>query len=332
MHFIVLIAVASVPVGLLIGLTGAGGGSLTTPMLILLFHVTTASAVSSDLIASALMRPLGAVVHLRRQTVNLALVGWLSLGSVPAAVTGAALMHRMSRSVTFNRESTMILGALLIAGALALVRRIFDERRRSFTRETPASRGSSDHSMHSIIISRPLTTVAAGMFVGLGVAMTSVGAGALTMVFLLALYPELGQRELVGTDLAQAVPLTAAAAVGSILFWHVDLPLAGSILLGGVPGVGIGAAVSSRTSTRAIQPLIAIAILFAGLECLRLNELLLVVVVTFTTIALLILALGRPSSGSRLKTPLRSARNPIGCDQIPVEPSITSRNRSAWPL
>src|ERR1700758_5275632 len=124
------IVLGSAVVGLLVGLTGAGGGALMTPMLILLFGVSPSAAISSDLVAAVLMRPVGAAVHLRRRTVNLALVGWLAIGSVPGAFFGAYLLHLMGVGKSAQTEIEVILGTALLVGAAAMVVRAFLRRRK----------------------------------------------------------------------------------------------------------------------------------------------------------------------------------------------------------
>jgi len=293
------IALASAPVGLLIGLTSTGGGALLTPMLVVLFHVKSATAISSDLVASVFIRPIAAAVHIKRQTVNYALVGLLSLGSIPMAFVGAELRHQMTRSVDFNRVTAILLGLMLITGALVLCARDFREKRQVYDETTLQDRFRRDTSIAKPFTARPFLTLAIGMFGGICVAMTSVGAGAVMIALLVLVYPALNARHLVGTDLAQAVPLTLAAAIGSLLFSHVNLSLAGSIMLGGVPGVAIGAAISSRAPTRAIQPLVALAIFFSGLKFLWLNDLLIAMLLVLAAITLPVLEFRNRRSRAR---------------------------------
>src|SRR5947209_13663846 len=131
MHIDPYIVLGSAIVGLLVGMTGAGGGALMTPMLILLFGVTPSTAISSDLVAAVLMRPLGAAVHLRAGTVNLRLVKWMVIGSVPAAFLGAYLLHLMGHAKTAQHHIEVALGAALLAGAGAMVLRFALDRRRN---------------------------------------------------------------------------------------------------------------------------------------------------------------------------------------------------------
>ncbi len=238
-------------VGLLVGLTGAGGGALMTPMLILLFSVKPAAAISSDLVAAVVMRPVGALVHLRRGTVNLRLVGWMVLGSVPAAFLGTWLLHEMGNGT----DVEIALGAALLAGAAAMMFRSLLDRKS----------GPRNGAVRQTAV-RPAPTVLIGVAGGLIVGMTSVGSGSLMIVLLLFTYPLLSAGQLVGTDLAQAVPLTAAAALGALAFGHVEFGVTGSIIVGSVPAVLIGAMLSSRAPDRFIRPVITFVIFASGLR------------------------------------------------------------------
>jgi uncharacterized membrane protein YfcA len=243
-------------VGLLVGMTGAGGGALMTPMLILLFGVTPSTAISSDLVAAVVMRPIGAAVHLRRGTVNRGLVGWMVLGSVPMAFLGAYLLHVMGNSKTAQQNIEVALGAALLVGAAAMLLRYALDRRAGQTRS-----GVIEH-----ISPRPLWTVAIGMLGGVVVGMTSVGSGSLMIVLLLFVYPVLGANQLVGTDLTQAVPLTLAAALGALAFGHVQVGVTISVILGSVPAVLVGSLVSSSAPDRYVRPAITFVIFASGLK------------------------------------------------------------------
>jgi hypothetical protein len=257
MHIDPYIVLGSAVVGIFVGMTGAGGGALMTPMLILLFSVKPSSAITSDLVAAIVMRPVGAAVHFRQGTVHRGLVRWMVLGSVPMAFLGAFLLHAIggnSKSAQTNVEQ--ILGTALLIGAAAMVLRYYLDSRSGQTR---AAR------VHDII-AKPLPTLAIGMIGGLIVGMTSVGAGSLMIVLLLFLYPTIGANQLVGTDLSQAVPLTLAAAIGAVIFSHVDLGVTGSLILGSVPAVLVGSLVSSRAPDRYIRPVIGFVIFASGLK------------------------------------------------------------------
>src|SRR5256714_1103543 len=236
MHIDPYIVLGSAIVGLLVGMTGAGGGALMTPMLILLFGVTPSTAISSDLVAAFVMRPIGAAVHLRAGTVNLRLVRWMVIGSVPAAFLGAYLLRVMGNAKSAQPNIERALGIALLAGAGAMVLRFFLDRR-SGQRRTGL--------VHDVV-PRPTLTVAIGVIGGLVVGLTSVGSGSLMIVLLLFVYPAIGANQLVGTDLTQAVPLTLAAALGALAFGHVEFGITGSLILGSLPAVLVGSLSSSR--------------------------------------------------------------------------------------
>jgi uncharacterized membrane protein YfcA len=242
-------------------MTGAGGGALMTPMLILLFGVTPSTAISSDLVAAVLMRPFGAAVHLRRGTVNRGLVGWMVLGSVPMAFLGAYLLHLMGNSKSAQSHIEIALGVALLVGACAMVLRYVLDRRSGQTRAA-----SIEH-----VTPHPLRTVAIGMLGGIIVGITSVGSGSLMIVLLLFVYPMLGANQLVGTDLTQAVPLTGAAALGALAFGHVEIGVTISLVLGSVPAVLIGSLVSSSAPDRYVRPAITFVIFASGLKYVGLS-------------------------------------------------------------
>jgi uncharacterized membrane protein YfcA len=237
-------------------MTGAGGGALMTPMLILLFGVKPGSAISSDLVAAVVMRPVGAAVHMRAGTVNLRLVRWMVLGSVPAAFLGAYLLRLMGHSRAAETKIETALGAALLVGACAMGVRFLLDRRGGFSRTGAVGQ----------IRVRPAATVAIGVIGGLIVGFTSVGSGSLMIVLLLFLYPTITAGQLVGTDLTQAVPLTLAAALGALVFGHVDFGVTASLILGSVPAVLIGSLLSSSVPDRFVRPVIAFVIFASGLK------------------------------------------------------------------
>jgi uncharacterized protein len=255
-HIDPYIVLGSAVIGFLVGMTGAGGGALMTPMLILLFGVQPGAAISSDLVAAVVMRPIGAAVHLRQRTVNLRLVGWMVLGSVPMAFLGAYLLHLMGHAKSAQKNIELALGVALLVGAAAMVLRYVLDRRNGQER-TGVVHG---------IVPRPLPTIAIGMIGGIVVGMTSVGSGSLMIILLLFLYPMLGANQLVGTDLSQAVPLTVAAALGALAFGHVEFGVTTSLIIGSVPAVFVGSLLSSSAPDRYIRPVITFVIAASGLK------------------------------------------------------------------
>lgn len=262
MHVDLWVAVAGAIVGFVVGLTGMGGGALMTPILVLLFRVDPLAAVSSDLVASFVMKPVGGGVHLRRGTVNRSLVGWLVAGSVPCAFLGVLVLKALGDGQTVEDRLEVLLGAaLLMASASMVAKAVLSTRR---LRAGQAVHGGGTHA----ITVRPVATLAVGALGGLIVGMTSVGSGSLIIVMLLALYPSLRASELVGTDLVQAVPLVGSAALGHLLFGDFELALTTSLLVGALPGVYVGARVSSKAPDGVIRPALIVVLVMSGLKLL----------------------------------------------------------------
>jgi uncharacterized protein len=254
----VLVSVAGFIVGFIVGLTGMGGGALMTPIMVLVFGVQPLAAVSSDLMASLVMKPVGAGVHLRHGAVNKRLVAFLCIGSVPAAFSGVLILNALDNGSEFqNRLKTMLGIALLLAAASMVAKNIVDSRRGRLT-VTPVDQ----------IRVRPVLTVLIGAFGGLMVGLTSVGSGSLIIVLLLLLYPMLSAKALVGTDLVQAIPLVGAATLGHLLFGDFQLGLTVTLLLGALPGVYFGAKVSTRAPDQVIRPVLILVLLISALKLL----------------------------------------------------------------
>jgi len=252
------IALAGLGVGFIIGLTGMGGGALMTPVLVILFHVPASSAISSDIVASFFLKPIGGGVHIRRGTVNWTLVRWLAMGSVPAAFLGSYVIDQVA-SQGVEDDIKQILGVVLLLAAAAMLVKIAVQSRR----------GPVPDVMMDQRLVRPLPTVLIGVFGGFMVGLTSVGSGSLMIVLLMLLYPTLSSREMVGTDLVQAIPLVGAAAIGHLLFGNLALGLTLSVLVGAMPGVYLGAQVSSRASDRYIRPVLVAVLAISSLKLLN---------------------------------------------------------------
>ncbi len=294
------IVLGSAVVGFLVGLTGAGGGALMTPMLILLFSVKPSTAISSDLVAAVFMRPFGAVVHMTKKTVNFSLVGWMVTGAVPMAFLGSYLLHLLGHAKTSQANIEKALGAALLVGAAAMVIRYFLDRRGGQERKAV---------VHDLVV-KPVPTILIGMVGGLVVGMTSVGSGSLMIVMLLFLYPMLGANQLVGTDLTQAVPLTAAAALGALAFGHVQFSVTTSIIIGSIPAVIVGSFFSSRAPDKYIRPAITFVIFASGLKYAGLGTSALgwVLCATLLVAGAIWLAYARPwQNGARTTAPIAPA-------------------------
>jgi hypothetical protein len=259
-------ALAAFGVGIVVGLTGMGGGALMTPVLVLVFGVPPLTAVSSDLVASAVMKPVGASVHLRRGTVRMDLVGWLCIGSVPAAFCGVLVARALGQGQNVQDLIQKALGIALIIAALGLLIRAY-MRLVERARVRDGHLGPAPQGPPTVRV-RPIPTVLVGALGGLFVGMTSVGSGSLIIIALMGLYPGLRASELVGTDLVQAVPLVASAAFGHILFGDFKLSLTTSLLVGAIPGTWIGAHLSSRLPGGIIRRALAFVLLASALKLL----------------------------------------------------------------
>lgn len=275
------LVVAAFCVAIVVGLTGMGGGALMTPALVLIFGVPPLAAVSSDLVASAVMKPIGSWVHWRNKTVNLRVVMWLVVGSVPAAFCGVLILKWMGPGQSVQIGVKLALGvALLVSATLLAVRsylKMVERAKKRSGRLLP--KPASELPPHI----RPVPTIILGIIGGLIVGMTSVGSGSIIIIGLMMLYPALKANQLVGTDLFQAVPLVASAALGHAFFGDLDLGLTLPLLIGSIPGVYLGAQLSSRLSGGFIRRALAFVLLASGLKMLDVSN--------QTTAVILILAL-----------------------------------------
>ena len=260
------LALGGLLVGTVVGLTGMGGGALMTPILVFFFGADPLTAGSSDLVASVVMKPAGALVHLRRGTVNLGLVGWLTLGSVPSAFAGAWFISQQPRGEDLDATLQTLIGlALLVSSAGLVVRALYQ----MYRNRLPLGEGPGPMTRPNVVV-RPLPTVLLGAVAGFVVGITSVGSGSIIIVVLLLMYPRLKASSLVGTDLTQAIPLVASAALGHILFGSFSMSVTTSLLLGALPGAVIGAQISSRAPGGIIRRVLAVLLLGSGLRLLGL--------------------------------------------------------------
>jgi uncharacterized protein len=262
-----IVALAGLLVGFVVGLTGMGGGALMTPILVLLFKIEPLAAVSSDIVASMIMKPIGGGVHFKRGSVNKELVKWLVMGSIPSAFLGVVLLKTFGHGPTLQALVKNALGVALLVVACGLVVRPLLTR----------SRKPGDSMMPLQV--KKVPTLLIGIAGGLIVGLTSVGSGSLMIILLLMLYPSFKLSELVGTDLVQAVPLVASAALGHILFGDFKLALTASILVGAIPGVFIGAQLSSRAPDHLIRPALIIVLLASASKLLGASNVVAIVAV-----------------------------------------------------
>lgn len=254
------VLVVAFGVGIVVGLTGMGGGALMTPALIAL-GINPAAAVANDLVAASVSKSVGAAVHWRSGSPNLRLAGLLIAGSVPTAFAGGFIVSAVGDEVARTDFLTNAIGAalLLAAGSYAL---------RIYLQLGHVANGNVTH--HDDPHIRTIPTVLVGAVGGLLVGITSVGSGSLIMVTLLILYPRLSAVRLVGTDLLQAVPLVMAAAVGHVLTEGVDWEVLLPLVVGGTPGTVLGARIARTIQQSVIRRGIFVVLTVTGLKLLGL--------------------------------------------------------------
>ena len=245
-------------VGILVGMTGIGGGSLMTPMLILVFGVTPVTAIGTDLAYAAVTKTVGGYKHLRQKTVDLTLSSWMALGSVPAAIGGVYVLTLLEEWLGHDFEDAVIAilaGALLLTGAATLVRAFL---KRMHERERETIEMERRHKLAAVVL---------GLCVGFVLGVTSAGSGALIAVGLILLF-RLAPQRVVGTDVFHAAILLWAAGLAHVIAGNVDFGLAGTILLGSVPGVWLGSHWSVRVEPAVLRTTLAVVLIGAGLALL----------------------------------------------------------------
>ena len=276
MHIDLAMSVAGLIVGVIVGLTGMGGGALMTPILVLFFHTNPAAAVSSDLVASLFMKPIGGTIHWRRATVHKGIVKWLLAGAVPAAFAGVFVINALGGKTAADRIKVLLGIALVIAFAAMVLR----EFAHSGADATDEGLSNPVHRVATLIV---------GVVGGLIVGMTSVGGGSIMIVALMWMYPRLSNRVLVGTGLVQAIPLVASAALAHLLFGDVQFGVTTSLLIGAIPGVYVGAQISSRTTASWLRPILAAVLLASAMKLLSAPSLVTGAVAVIAALVLLVL-------------------------------------------
>jgi len=247
-------------IGVLVGMTGMGGGSLMTPLLILIFGIQPTTAIGTDIFYSAITKTVGGWRHFRMKTVNMDLVKWLAIGSVPAAVIGVALVSVLEKQVGEDRLDSLVYavlgGTLLMVGIVTLaraliLRNLVDERDR-----------------FQVERRHKVAAVAIGATTGFVIGITSAGSGTVIAILLIAVY-RLSPKKVVGTDVFHAAVLLWAAGIAHWIGGNVDFVLAGNILIGSVPGVIVGAALSDRAPQGFIRTALGIVLVGSGIVTIQ---------------------------------------------------------------
>lgn len=245
-------------VGILVGITGVGGGSLMTPLLVVLFNVHPATAVGTDLLYAAITKSAGTVVHGANKTINWTIVSVLGMGSVPAALITLYLLSGIDRKsigavslITYSLGWMLFLTAFLLLFRNAIVERVAEWRQ-----------GKPPVSASTVKV----LTFILGVLLGTLVTLTSVGAGALGVTVLLMLYPRLQIRDIVGSDIVHAVPLTLVGGIGYWMIGEIDWMMLISLLIGSIPGIIIGSHLAPRMPDRLIRPFLATTLALVALK------------------------------------------------------------------
>lgn len=255
------LALGGLIAGVMVGLTGMGGAALVTPMLVLIFGINPAAAVSSDVVASAIMKPVGAWVHIRAKTVHWGLVGWLSAGSIPGVLLGTLIFAKVLNTDEASDTIRTWIGWVLILALAAMIAKNFIAARAKRIRGEQPQQGTD-------MPVKVMRTMLLGFFVGAIVGMTSVGSGSLIVTVMLLLYPLLRPSILVGTDLTQAVPMLVAGAIAHAGFGDISIAVVVSLLIGQIPGIYLGARLSSRYDGHRLRWLLMIVLAATAIKLL----------------------------------------------------------------
>ncbi len=254
------IIVFGLGIGVLVGMTGMGGGSLMTPLLILIFGIQPTTAIGTDIFYSAVTKTVGGWRHLKMKTVNMELVKWLALGSVPAAVTGVAIVSVLENQIGEDRLDSLVYavlgGTLLMVGIITLARALI---LRNLVDERDRFEVERRHKVAAVLI---------GATTGFVIGITSAGSGTVIAILLIAVY-RLAPKKVVGTDVFHAAILLWAAGIAHIIGGNVDFTLAANILIGSVPGVVIGAALSDKAPQGFIRTALGLVLVGSGIVTIQ---------------------------------------------------------------
>ena len=263
LHINPLYSFSGLVVGMLVGLTGVGGGSLMTPILVLLFRVHPATAVGTDLLYAAITKSVGTAIHGGKRTIDWRIVGLLALGSIPATLLTLWAIQTYGKSDAMSHMITLFLGYALFVTALLLVlrgliRRYAEKHQQS--EDTPKAEQKAANGR------RALLTIVTGVVLGFLVSLSSVGAGALGVTALILLYPRLPIVRIVGSDIAHAVPLTFLAGMGYFFIGKVDPNMLLALLIGSIPGIIAGSFLAPKVPEAVLRWILAIVLTLVGLK------------------------------------------------------------------
>ena len=250
-QFNTLYVVSGFAVGILVGLTGVGGGSLMTPLLTALFGIAPSVAVGTDLAFAAITKGAGTVIHRVKGNIEWRIVGLLSAGSLPASILTSIVLHALhvEKAAPKSGPDMFIRWSIAICVMLTVTVLLFKPKLLAFLERNP-----------QLVLqgrSRDIATVIAGLMLGTLVTISSIGAGAIGATILIMLYPTLKSAEIAGTDIAHAVPLTAVAAIGHASLGTLNWPLLGALLIGSIPGISIGSFLSRSVPEKMLRGVLA---------------------------------------------------------------------------
>jgi uncharacterized membrane protein YfcA len=268
------ISLVGLLIGFLVGLTGMGGGSLLAPIMILVFHIPPVWAIGTDIAYSTVTKAVGSIVHIRQKNVNFKVVLWLAIGSVPATLLSVGFVQYLRKHYadTINGVILHALGFTLITVAILLIIKPFVmkhiERKNLEAQKQAALRGEVLVEGNSAWerYYRPVLTALIGAIVGFLVGLTSVGSGTLIIVSLAFMFPRLGPKELVGTDIFQAFMLLASGVIGYLTAGTINWTLVMLLLIGSLPGVLLGSRLSKYIPDRYMRPVLATVLAISGLK------------------------------------------------------------------
>ena len=239
-------------VGLLVGLTGVGGGSLMTPILVLFFHIKPALAVGTDLLYASVTKSVGIFAHGKLGNIDWQIVKRLMVGSIPASILTTYYLRQIDVASTGAVDIIKFyLGIALLLTSIAVIFRPY------LIKKSKVTLLKTDSAI-------AIATIILGLILGGLVTLTSVGAGALGVTALLLIYPKIGITKIVGTDIAHAVPLTLVAGIGHASLGTVDYSLLGVLLIGSIPGIYIGSHLSSKVSEQSVRYVLALILIYVG--------------------------------------------------------------------